>query len=251
MADSTDPLTAQVVLSLMRPPEPNLSMGVKGRNAKALDWLNRFMGLAPDPALNSRSLMLWGEPGAGKSFWLKAWASEASDRSIYIDAQNPSALSEVASSKRAQTPGIVWLIDDIDRATSDAQALFFALYVELSELQQKIVATAQAAPVQLTGRLREDLRTRLGQGHVFVIHELTDEEKLQALRERACGLGWMPRAEQTDYDHVFQYMLARLPRDLSRLMAILHALDKFALSQKKPVSIALMRRFLEDNLALF
>jgi DnaA family protein len=117
--------------------------------------------------------------------------------------------------------------------------------------RQRLVATAQAAPHQLINRLREDLRTRLSQGLVFELHELDDQEKLQALRERAFRLGWMSAPIASDYDHLFGYMLARLPRQLGRLMRLLEALDARALALKRPVSLPLMRSLLEENLALF
>jgi DnaA family protein len=266
MADLSRGLANQAPLSLMEPPLPDLRHGVIGRNHQALGWLSAWMSsatadvsasapsTAPAGVQAPSSLLLWGAAGAGKSFWLQAWALHHPGQQVYDLLDTAQARAFLASVEYPDPPR-VWLIDNIDRASAEAQQALFALFIAIQQTygptSQRLVATARAAPAQLVDQLREDLRTRLGQGLVFELHELDDQEKLQALRERAFRLGWMSAAIASDYDHLFHYMLARLPRQLGRLMRLLEALDARALSLKRPVSLPLMRSLLDENLALF
>lgn len=266
MADLSRGLPNQAPLSLMEPPPPDLRHGVIGRNAEALNWLSAWLSpewagvsFASPSAVSARiqapsSLLLWGAAGAGKSFWLQAWARNGPGQPVY-DLQDAGQADAFLVAMEQPDPPRVWLIDNIDRASAEVQQALFALFIAIQQTYgptaQRLVATAQAAPAQLVDQLREDLRTRLGQGLVFELHELDDQEKRQALRERAFQLGWMSAPVASDYDHLFDYMLARLPRQLGRLMRLLEALDARALSLKRPVSLPLMRSLLEENLALF
>ncbi len=266
MADLSRGLPNQAPLLLMEPPLPDLRHGVIGRNQQALGWLSAWMSSAPPDVSSSApntasagiqdpsSLLLWGATGAGKSFWLQAWALKQAGQRVY-DLHDTTQARAFLAAVQYPDPPRVWLIDNIDRASTEVQQALFALFIAIQQTygsrSQRLVATARAAPAQLVDQLREDLRTRLGQGLVFEFHELDDHEKLQALRERAFRLGWMSAPMASDYDHLFHYMLARLPRQLGRLMRLLEALDARALSLKRPVSLPLMRSLLEENLALF
>ena len=63
----------QIPLDLMEPPRPHLADGVIGKNAAALSAL---AALIEGPSTGFASLYLWGAPGSGKTFWLKAWAQD-------------------------------------------------------------------------------------------------------------------------------------------------------------------------------
>jgi len=292
MADLSSGMTAQAPLLLMQPPVPRLRDGVVGRNQEALAWLSCWMQAAggkaesyaetkagaveklesqPDtPAAMERqlatglSLMLWGASGAGKTFWLQAWAGQPPCHVVF-DLRQPAETESLIAAIAEQQHKRLWIIDNIDAASVAAQQALFTLFIRLqqdrlgrkgpedvtaSELSQ-VIATANAAPAQLKEQLRDDLRTRLGQGLVFELHELSDTEKVQALRERAFRLGWMASPIVVDYDHLFAYMLARLPRQLGKLMHLLDALDARALSLKRAVTLPLMRSLLDENLSLF
>lgn len=281
-------MTAQTPLSLMQPPAPNLRDGVEGRNTEALTWVGCWMRAAgaadttcsdaspdgQDPAtINSDepgrssdalSLLLWGTAGAGKTFWMQAWAAQPPLHTVFDlrDQEAATRLITAISELRRQP---IWMIDNVDAASPQAQQALFGLFIRLQQERHgiaeapgqdipplsRIIATASAPPGQLSGQLRDDLRTRLGQGLVFELHEMSDTEKMQALRDRAFRLGWMATATAEEYDHLFAYMLARLPRQLGKLMQLLEALDARALSLKRAVTLPLMRSLLDENLRLF
>jgi DnaA-homolog protein len=287
MADLFPGMTAQTPLSLMQPPAPNLRDGVEGRNTEALTWLAYWMrasgaadacsdpspdgqkpvtisGDEPGQSSDALSLLLWGTTGAGKTFWMQAWASQPPPHMVF-DLRDQEATNRLITAIHEPQTQPVWMIDNIDAAAPQAQQALFALFIRLQQERHeierstghglpplsRIIATASAPPGQLSGKLRDDLRTRLGQGLVFELHEMSDTEKMQALRDRAFRLGWMASATAEDYDHLFAYMLARLPRQLGMLMQLLLALDARALSLKRAVTLPLMRSLLDENLSLF
>lgn len=288
MADLSPGMTAQAPLLLMQPPVPHLRDGVVGRNQEALSWLSCWVQAAGSRAggeagavekyeqgqdasttlkrssNTALSLMLWGASGAGKTFWLQAWAGQPPCHAVF-DLCQPGETEALIAAIAGQQPKRLWMIDNIDAASAQAQQALFGLFIRLQQDRHgrkdradcaapelsRVIATASAAPAQLKEQLRDDLRTRLGQGLVFELHELSDTEKVQALRERAFRLGWMASPTVVDYDHLFAYMLARLPRQLGKLMQLLDAIDARALSLKRAVTLPLMRSLLDENLSLF
>ena len=72
---------------------------------------------------------------------------------------------------------------------------------------------------------------------------------LDALRELALVLGWLSHAEQDSFDRLFDYLLSRLPRNLSLLTELLQIVDRRALSLKRPISLPLVRSLIDETLA--
>ena len=223
----------QLPLRLIDPPAPKLSEGVVGRNAQALDALRAFALQARVPGF--ATFCLWGAPGSGKSFWLGAWEAELGQHATLINCadaeQAAQALDELPVGPR------LWLLDHLDQSNPEMIEALFRLYNAARENGQRIVAASAAAPVHL--KVREDLRTRVGQGLVFELHELSDEEKQQALRERAARLA-LPLSEDA-----LNYLMTRLPRDLGLLTRVLDALNERSLSKKRPATLPLLKELLE------
>jgi DnaA family protein len=265
-----DDLLFQQPLALMATPRPSLARGVTGANAEALTWLERFCrpvqdhhdnhgSLAaertqetigwqkeqsPRMGLEATSLYLWGPPGCGKSFWTQAWAQECPG-CHYVDLEDEDealAFIQLLDQVRTKT----WLIDNLHQAVNGEQleAALFKLFVRSAETGERLVVTADRPPLQSLLQ-REDLRTRLGQGLIFELQELSDTEKLRALRSRAFALGWMIQPDLPDYDSLFRFMLERLPRGLDQLTALMDAADARALALKKPVGLNLIRSLME------
>ena len=219
----------QLALELSAPPAPVFENFVPGQNAELLGHL-RGLGEA---SARERMMYLWGEGGSGRTHLLKA--TIAARRRGGVDAVY------VACGPSMTLPGDVDRIacvalDDIDRLDAEAQEAAFHLYNAMRERGGALVASGNAPPVQMT--LREDLVTRLGWGLVFRVHALSDEEKARTLADRAGALGFpLPR-------EVGDYLLARVPRDLPSLLAILDRVDRYSRETKRPVTVALVREFI-------
>jgi DnaA family protein len=231
----------QLPLQLIDPPQPALKDGVIGRNQAALMPLEQLcrQGTA------GGSLVLWGAPGCGKSFWLEAWATAQAEQAILIPAQNGVAPNAAGARIQAlldqadrQPLPRVWLIDNVDLADSETAAALFRLYNAAREFSLQLVCTASAPPLRL--QIRDDLRTRLGQSLIFELLELDDDEKRTALRERAKRLGW-PLS-----DELLGYLMTRLPRDLGLLTRVLDSLDQLALSRHRTATVPLLKELLDS-----
>jgi DnaA family protein len=87
--------------------------------------------------------------------------------------------------------------------------------------------------------LREDLRTRLGWGHIFQLQVLSEPERRAVLRQQADERGVFLS------DEVMDFMLNRFSRDLSSLIQLLDQLDGYALQTQRAITIPLIKAMLE------
>jgi len=115
----------------------------------------------------------------------------------------------------------------------------FNWFVNAQSLQRGVVAAGALPPADLP--LREDLRTRLGWGHVFHLQVLGESERRAVLRQAADARGVMLS------DDVLDYMLHRFSRDLGSLMELLTQLDGYALQTQRAITIPLIRSMLENE----
>ena len=164
-------------------------------------------------AKEARFIYLWGASGSGKSHLLNACKT---------------AQEQVA--------------DDVHLLGNDAQIALFNTYNQIKETGGTLITAGQHAPTQMG--LRDDLATRLAWGLVYQLQPLTDDEKAQALKTHADERGIkLP-------DEVVDYCLRYLRRDLPTLMAVLDALDVWSLTEKKPVTVPMLKKLLQLNLEI-
>jgi DnaA family protein len=105
--------------------------------------------------------------------------------------------------------------------------------------QGSSVGWLDPAPADLP--LRDDLRSRLGWGHVFQLQLLGEAERRAVLRQEADARGVFLG------DEVMDYMLNRFSRDLGSLMQLLDQLDAFALRTQRAITIPLLKTMLESE----
>jgi DnaA family protein len=131
-------------------------------------------------------------------------------------------------------------VDDVNTLDDEAQIALFNDFNQLRASGGMLITSGNAAPTQMG--LRDDLATRLAWGLVYQLHPLTDEEKAQALKTHAKERGIkLP-------DEVVDYCLRYLRRDLPTLMAVLDALDVWSLTEKKPVTVPMLKKLLQLNI---
>jgi DnaA-homolog protein len=218
----------QLVLDLIRPLTPTLDNFIVGRNAEAVAALR---DLAREP--RERFIYLWGSAGAGRTHLLTALAGASDVRSARFDAEAVPAFDPEAAG---------YVLDDVDRCTDAQQHGLFMLFNEVRARDRGfLVAAGSAPPAQLS--LREDLRTRVAWGLVYQLHALTDAEKAQALaaHARSRGLNLAP--------DVIAYLLTHMPRDMRTLVAIVDALDAYALASRRAITVPLVREWAQASAA--
>ncbi len=205
--------TKQLLLDIQPLPPPSLDNFIVGQNAEALYSLKQALTHAEE----ARFIYLWGAQGSGKSHLLHACERIA---------------------KQLDLP--LCIADDTHLLDEEAQIALFDQFNQLRASGGILISSGIAAPTQMN--LRDDLATRLAWGLVYQLHPLTDEEKAQALRTHATERGMrLP-------DEVVEYCLRYLRRDLPTLMAVLDALDVWSLTEKKPVTVPMLKKLLQHNL---
>lgn len=233
----------QLILDLLPETPPSLDNFVVGSNGEAL------AGLAGWLAADSREtlLLLWGEPASGKTHLLRASGAR------YIDAQDDCALASLEAAESAEdtmattmTPESIptraspvrYAIDNIEALDERGQIALFKLFNRLRAKNGagRLLAAAAAPPQQLA--VREDLRTRLGSGLVYRLQPLSEAEQDAALTAQASRRGLrLPTG-------ALAYLRNRAPRDMRSLSALLDALDRYSLEQRRPITLPLLREVL-------
>ena len=132
----------------------------------------------------------------------------------------------------------VILLDEVHLYTAVQQHAAFNWFVNAQTHQRAVLAAGELPPADL--RLREDLRTRLGWGHVFQLQVLPEAERRSVLRQAADARGVFLS------DEVMDFMLHRFSRDLGSLMQLLEQLDGYALQTQRAITIPLIKSMLEN-----
>jgi DnaA family protein len=217
----------QLILELAPAPAPTFESFVPGRNRAAVEAL---AALAAGRA-TERVVYLWGEGGSGKSHLLAAAYTAA------LYARRAALLVEhVADLDRGGDAPALVAVDDVDTLPGAAQVKVFDHFNRARAGGAGFVAAGTCTPARLP--LREDLRSRLLSGLAFQLHPLSDDEKTAALTAHAVERGIaLP-------DGIIAYLLRRLPRDLGTQFAVLEAIDRYALSRKRAVTLPLVREAL-------
>ena len=222
----------QIALDIGLARAPTLAGFCAGPNEAALRHLRLWAG---SPTRSPVPTYLWGPAASGKTHLLKAVAESLREQGAaagWLDASvhEPPEFSENWA---------VVLLDDVHLYTAVQQHAAFNWFVNAQTLQRGVLAAGALPPADL--KLREDLRTRLGWGHVFQLHVLSEPERRAVLRQAADARGVFLG------DEVMDFMLTRFSRDLGSLMQLLEQLDGYALQTKRAITIPLIRSMLEND----
>ncbi len=215
----------QMILDIAPAPAPTLDSFVSGRNGELLVSLYALA----NGSNRDHFIYLWGEPGCGRSHLLRAVIAAAQREgraAVWFDPANEAADDALVAA------------DDVDRLDADAQVALFNLHNRLRAGSGALLASGGAAPAQLT--LRADLNTRLAAGLIYQVHGLDDAEKAAALRGHADARGFRLSREVTDY------LLRHAERDMPSLLALLDALDRYSLANRRAITVPLLRELLNQ-----
>jgi DnaA-homolog protein len=215
---------------------PTLDSFFAGPNTAALQHLKLWTSSSmPSPV----PTYLWGESGSGKTHLLRAVFSALRDQGMsvgWIDANKQDYLS-------FDDAWAAVLMDDVHLFNLEQQQAAFNWFVNAltpkSGQPRWVLAAGALPPADL--KLRDDLRSRLGWGHVYALQVLSDPERRSVLRQEAESRGLFLS------DEVMSYMLTRFSRDLSSLMTLLDHLDQYALQTQRAITIPLIKSMLEST----
>jgi DnaA-homolog protein len=214
----------QLPLAIGPAPLKTFDNFVAGTNAAALAHLR---GL---PAHGGAPVYLWGVRGVGKTHLLQALTHGV--QAGWFDSATPPpwAFNDHWS---------LIVLDGCEAFDEAQQQAAFALFIEAASHGTSVAASGSVPPVDLP--LRDDLRTRLGWGHVFAIEPLGEADARAVLRREAGRRGIFLS------DDVMSFLLTRFSRDLKHLMALLDRLDEFALAEHRAVTVPLLKKLFEEE----
>ena len=230
----------QLALDIGLATGPTLARFFAGPNEAALQHLRLAAGDGSSQATRSPvPTYLWGEPGSGKTHLLKAVRQSLREQGASVGWLAPS----VAEPPDFDDHWAAIVLDDVHLYDTAQQATAFNWFVNAispaSGSPRWILAAGDLPPADLP--LRDDLRSRLGWGHVFQLQLLSEAERRSVLRQEADARGVFLS------DEVMDYMLSRFSRDLGHLMQLLDQLDAFALRTQRAITIPLLKAMIASE----
>ena len=226
----------QIALDIGLSTAPAFSNFFTGPNNAALSHLQLWSG---SPLRSPVPTYLWGEPGSGKTHLLKAAVSALQGQGARIGWLDSSVIEPPEFN---ETWSAV-ILDECHLYTAVQQRAAFNWFVNAvssADGQPRgVLAAGDVPPADLL--LRDDLRSRLGWGHVYELHALSEPERRGVLRAQADARGIFLS------DEVISFVLSRFSRDLSSLMQLLDQLDGYALQTQRAVTVPLLKAMLESE----
>jgi DnaA family protein len=230
----------QLALDIGLTTGPTLANFFAGPNEAALKHLQLWIGdKAGASTLSPVPTYLWGPTGSGKTHLLKAVREALREQGAssrhsvgWMDA------TTLEPPEYNETWAVV-LLDDVHLYTAAQQQAAFNWFVNAQTQQRGVLAAGELPPVEL--KLREDLRTRLGWGHIHALKVLDENARRGVLRKAADARGIFLS------DEVMDFMLNRFSRDLGSLMELLELLDGYALQSKRAITIPLIKAMMDDT----
>ena len=226
----------QIALDIGLATAPAFSNFFAGPNSAALSHLQLWAG---SPLRSPVPTYLWGEPGSGKTHLLKAAVGALQQQGARIGWLDAS----VTEPPEFNDAWVAVILDDCHLYTAVQQQAAFNWFVNAvssADGQPRgVLAAGSLPPADL--QLRDDLRSRLGWGHVYELQLLTEPERRGVLRAQADARGIFLS------DEVISFVLSRFSRDLSSLMQLLDQLDGYALQTQRAITVPLVKSMLENT----
>jgi DnaA family protein len=206
---------------------------VPARNAELVDLLKDLEHYTEPVAF------VWGSEGCGKTHLLQAVCRDQEDRGALQALYLPMARIRVFGPEVFASLHHMDLIclDDLHLVAGDKawEEALFEFFNRSREAGVRLLVTALQSPRGIEFAL-PDLASRMAWGVTYQLHELSDEDKLAALDQRAREKN-MPLPLE-----VLSYIFNRHPRDLQGLLAVMETLDKLSLAEKRRLTIPFVRK---------
>lgn len=187
-----------------------------------------------------------GVAGTGKSHLLQAACAAASARqetTAYLPLRQVASFGPEVLSGCGELAYVC--VDDVDQiaAHREWERALFGLHQQLEERGGRLIVAAGLPPAGIHFDLA-DLASRLAGGLVLTLQPLDESGQIAALQLRAHLRGFeLP-------DDAAQYLLRRLPRDMSSLYAFLDELDQASLIAQRRLTLPFVRDILASHQTL-
>jgi DnaA family protein len=190
-----------------------------------------------------RVVALWGTLGTGKTHLLAACCRASGTGS------GDAAFIPLGRTGDKAPPALYGLeglplvcLDDIDRVAGQMrwEKALLSFY-ELAEQAAVRLLIASRVKPHVVGFALPDLRSRLASAAGFRLHDLDDDERIEALERRARERGFRIPPE------VARYILERCARDMHSLMGLVDRLDRSTLVAQQHVTIPFVRQLLLES----
>ena len=225
----------QIALDIGLATGPTLANFFAGPNEAVVKHLGLWVGAQSSLATRSPvPTYLWGASGSGKTHLLKS-AREALREQGGIVGWLDASVLEPPEFNQAWS---AVLLDDVHLYNAAQQHAAFNWFVNAQTSQRWVMGAGALPPADL--KLRDDLRSRLGWGHVFALQVLSEPERRAVLRQAADARGIFLG------DEVMDFMLTRFSRDLGSLMELLDLMDGYAMQTQRAITIPMIRAMMED-----
>lgn len=219
-----------------------LPLGVRWRSDATFESFSTGFNTELVTALRAAApapLWLWGATGSGKTHLLQAVCAATGEVAAYFPldrrlALPPEALAGFEACR-------VLCLDDVDAVAGDLawERTLFRLFNEAAELGTRLIFAAHAAPRGFDWGL-DDWRSRAASCVVYQVRDLDEAGRVEALRLRAAQRGLQLPHETSEY------LLRRMPRDLTSLYHVLDHLDEASLSAQRRLTVPFIRDALES-----
>jgi chromosomal replication initiation ATPase DnaA len=228
MSASITPLAKQIPLDLgVRPAQGREDFLVSPCNQNAVGWIDKW------PDWPAPFLVLQGAPACGKSHLAAVWRERVNAATIKPETLTTHSAEELSQqAKHLVIDGIdLWLGD------RDAETTLFHIYNIFKEQNRTALLTIRMSPTH-SDFIIPDLASRVRAAPVATI-DTPDDDVLAAVLVKL----FSDRQISISSD-VLRYTLPRIERSFAALRDIVEAADHMALSEKRAISVPLMRSVL-------
>lgn len=222
----------QLTLALTLREESTFANFYPGSNPGVFSALQTFAALTGEPFI-----YLCGPPGTGRSHLLQACCHEVPPgRGIYLDLTEPGLNPAVFMDMEFFS---LVCLDNIDAimGRQDWELALFNFYNRSREQNSRLLVSSSELPGHLPCQLA-DLCSRLSGGLILCLNQLTDDQKLSALRMRARLRGLELSADSGNF------LLHHYPRSMNHLFLALDTLDREAWAAQRRITIPFIKQVL-------
>lgn len=228
---------SQLTLSVQLPDDETFASFQGNGNSAVIQHLQQFIEQVREPNKSVHSLYLFGLSGVGKSHLLHASCT-------YADTLNMTSLCLSFSELTQLSVDVLEGLETIDLVCLDNvqliagnkqwQQAIFDLYNRMIEQNKCLIITGDQSVSKLNINL-PDLVSRLSWGLTEQLKPLSDKEKAVALQYRAQQRGLIIS------DDVASFLINRLSRDMTSLLAALEQLDQASIREQRRITIPFIK----------